>query len=173
MRVGKVVQPSARRQQPGRSLQVALIAASRPPTTASSARLRFSLLSPVRPQLWPWLSSRRSACATRSPLLVGGGGSCAERRPGRRPKNSTDGGILVIRVVRVNPNPNPKCRVPEFSGFDYFQQFSGCSFTNPKFYKPEKSDPKISDNSNAQPYLSWTHLSGPSSRMPVDASRGH
>src|SRR6185312_11505067 len=26
----------------------------------------------------------------------------------------------AIRVVRVNPNPNPKCRVPEFSGFDYF-----------------------------------------------------
>ena len=26
----------------------------------------------------------------------------------------------AIRVGRVNPNPNPKCRVPEFSGFDYF-----------------------------------------------------
>ena len=26
----------------------------------------------------------------------------------------------AIRVGRVNPNPNPKCRVPEFSGFDFF-----------------------------------------------------
>jgi len=42
-----------------------------------------------------------------------------------------------IRVIRVNPNPNPKCRVPEMSGFDYFQQISGCIFQNPKFQKPE------------------------------------
>ena len=33
--------------------------------------------------------------------------------------------IVASRVVRVNPNPNPKCRVPEMSGFVYFEQISG------------------------------------------------
>ena len=54
------------------------------------------------------------------------------------------------RVFQVNPNPNPKCRVPEMSGFIYFEQISGWSFQNSKFKRPEKSDPKFSGNPNAQ-----------------------
>jgi hypothetical protein len=58
--------------------------------------------------------------------------------------------LAASRVVQVNPNPNPKCRVPEISGFIYFEQISGWSFQNRKFKESKKPDLKISGSPNAQ-----------------------
>jgi hypothetical protein len=58
----------------------------------------------------------------------------------------------IVRVVREYPNPNPKFRVPEFSGIEKPVVISGIDYQNPKFLKPELPDPKISGNPNAHPY---------------------
>jgi len=57
--------------------------------------------------------------------------------------------LAASRVVRVNPTPNPKYRVPEISDFVYFKQILGWSFQNSKF---EKTDPKFLDSPNTQAY---------------------
>jgi len=58
--------------------------------------------------------------------------------------------LLLFRVFRVYPNPNPNFRVPELSGSSFFKQISGSNFENPKFLKPELPDPKFSGYPNAQ-----------------------
>jgi hypothetical protein len=58
----------------------------------------------------------------------------------------------IVRVVREYPNPNPKFRVPEFSGIAKPVVISGIDSENPKFYKLELPDPKFSGNPNAHPY---------------------
>jgi hypothetical protein len=59
----------------------------------------------------------------------------------------------IVRVVREypNPNPNPKFRVPEFSGIIKPVVISGIESQNPKFKIPELSDPKFSGNPNVHP----------------------
>jgi hypothetical protein len=59
----------------------------------------------------------------------------------------------VVRVVREYPNPNPKFRVPEFSGIVKLVVISGIDSQNPKFKITELPDPKFSGNSNAHPYI--------------------
>jgi hypothetical protein len=54
----------------------------------------------------------------------------------------------IVWVVREYPNP--KFRVPEFSGIEKPVVISGIDSQNPKFLKPEL-DPKISGNPNAHP----------------------
>jgi hypothetical protein len=39
----------------------------------------------------------------------------------------------IVRVVREYPNPNPKFRVPEFSGIVKLVVISGIDSQNPKF----------------------------------------
>jgi hypothetical protein len=39
----------------------------------------------------------------------------------------------IVRVVREYPNPNPKFRVPEFSGIEKPFVISGIDSQNPKF----------------------------------------
>jgi hypothetical protein len=39
----------------------------------------------------------------------------------------------IVRVVREYPNPNPKFRVPEFSGIENPVVISGIDSQNPKF----------------------------------------
>jgi hypothetical protein len=56
-----------------------------------------------------------------------------------------------VWVVRVYPNP--KFRVPEFSGIVKPVVISGIDSQNPKFQIPELPDPKISSNPNTHPYL--------------------
>jgi hypothetical protein len=34
----------------------------------------------------------------------------------------------IIRAIRDYPSPNPKLRVPEFSGFYFLARFSGADF---------------------------------------------
>ena len=81
---------------------------------------------------------------------------------------------LLSRVDRVNPNPNPNFRVPEFSGFEYFQRISGFSFQNPKFLKPEKPNPKFSGNPNAQPYpQAWPRPPSSTAAMARGRDGGH
>ena len=64
--------------------------------------------------------------------------------------------LLLFRVFRVYPNPNPNFRVPELSGSSFFKQISGSNFENPKFLKPEIPDPKFSGYPNAQAYsMMW------------------
>jgi hypothetical protein len=55
----------------------------------------------------------------------------------------------IVRVVREYPNP--KFRVPEFSGIAKPVVISGNDSWNPKFWKPELPDPKYSGNPNAHP----------------------
>ena len=69
--------------------------------------------------------------------------------PGPPPRRSR---LLLFRVFRVYPNPNPNFRVPELSGSSFFKQISGSNFENPKFLKPELPDPKFSGYPNAQAY---------------------
>jgi hypothetical protein len=57
---------------------------------------------------------------------------------------------IIVWVVREYPNP--KFRVPEFSGIVKPVVISGIDSQNPNFKIPELPEPKFLGNPNAHPY---------------------
>lgn len=58
--------------------------------------------------------------------------------------------FYLFRVYWVNPNPNPKLRVPEIAGNWFLGLIAGSKSYYPNFLKPELPAPNFAGNPNAQ-----------------------